>query len=374
MKSLIFKLIASLITFAIGVAMSMIWLFQSTPSNSDHPPARIAAPSSIQDISSSEASTEVTRELPDTLDPYSIKQYIDENHSIDAGLLWQELEIGSEMQTVYPRIGFKPEEIESVLFESCESCSAEIFKLELDGDPGKEVLLKIYENLGLTRYLIFQSRKIGESVSWKLLGHADHDFARYYNPQHRVQNFGGKKWLVVTCQGISGTGVSLDYDRWYEVDGHGVREALSLSAEGHQSTASGYPERKFASRVVNYQRDKTGEKFTVEYSIKQQVYIGSEDQRIKFKDRKQAAVYIRRPHADKFELYQRFSEITPDEIKTAYNIDTFSSEDFIKFNFASLEKIARYGRQAHKEWLRGFLQDCEDTPETISLNLILNSN
>ncbi len=366
MKSFITKLFVALLTFAIGVAVSMSWGFQQAPLSFDHSPTPAAKTVSIREIIPPEIRSADILDLPDSLDPYSIKRYIDEHHSIDAGLLWQKLGIRAEMQTVYSRIGFDPLDIESAIFESCGNSTAEISRLELDGNPGKEVLLKVYQGWGLTRYLIFKSVKVGKSVSWKLLGHADHDFARYYMPHHRVVKMDGKIWLVVTGQGISGTCVSLSYDRWYEVDAEGVREVLSLPAKGHECTTTGYPEREFSSRVLEYRRNKKDERITVLFSIRQGAEMRSGPQ-INLGTRKQNAVYILRQGA--FELEESSSEITLEDIRTAYNVGTFGDEDFLKFNFANLKKIASEGRRAHKEWLREFLEDCSDTPEKKLLQL-----
>ena len=40
---------------------------------------------------------------------------------------------------------------------------------------------------------------------------------KYFRPEHRVTRFGGKPFLIVTGQGISGSGISSKIESWIDL-------------------------------------------------------------------------------------------------------------------------------------------------------------
>jgi hypothetical protein len=57
------------------------------------------------------------------------------------------------------------------------------------------------------------------------------------------------------------------------------------------------------------------------------------------------------------------SSLSQPELDAVYNIDSLSSEDFLKYNYLELTQIAAGTHAAKKEWLRQFLKECENTIE-----------
>jgi len=148
-------------------------------------------------------------------DPYGIQKRITGQHDFDVVGLWQDLGISPKMETVYPRVGIIPDE--PAIFDKCEDCRAEINPLTWKNSKDKLVALKILQPWGLCRFLIFRPLRgsTTDKLKWQFIGHADHDFARYQPPKHKTEKLANGRYFVITAQGVSGTGVSLEYERWY---------------------------------------------------------------------------------------------------------------------------------------------------------------
>lgn len=82
-----------------------------------------------------------------SLDPYSIEWFIEHNRNVSLKPVWQRLGVTND-----PADGL----YEHALEESA-GCKARVYEYDIDGEPGKEVLLHIEERLLETcRYLIFK--------------------------------------------------------------------------------------------------------------------------------------------------------------------------------------------------------------------------
>src|SRR6185503_14849035 len=70
-----------------------------------------------------------------------------------------------DLKGTWQRLGTRPG-----YFETCEDCTATLDMKELDGNPGKEVVLELAITWVSCRYLIF-TRPGSRSRRWRLLGY-----------------------------------------------------------------------------------------------------------------------------------------------------------------------------------------------------------
>src|SRR5262249_14215965 len=84
---------------------------------------------------------------PKSLSPYSIKYFIEENRYASLKSVWRRLGIPN-----HPSDQFFDEAL-----GDCGKCEAEVYEYDLDGEPGKEALLRVEApTVGCCRYLIFK--------------------------------------------------------------------------------------------------------------------------------------------------------------------------------------------------------------------------
>jgi hypothetical protein len=277
---------------------------------------------------------------------------------------------------------------------SCSGgCEAETFRHELDGEPGKEVLLKLTRSFDSCRYLVFKrmNRARGKA-RWKLLGLVDHDFNRYRMSSHRVARAGGRDWLVVRGQEGSGTGFSLYAETWYEVGRRGLRPVLRYLSEGNVFPCLDNLGRSFKARVVPSRRART---VAVRYSVSYVISDCSGPEDIKLFTARHRVRYAWDGKARAFAFDPSRSDVPEGVIgliadaepeaegaQTINNTLFFSgvkdfaaSGDrlFLKYNLRGLLKVARGGDERRREWLRAFLERRRDTPEKDTLLKALRS-
>ncbi|HXD33372.1 MAG TPA: hypothetical protein VN643_19780 [Pyrinomonadaceae bacterium] len=265
-------------------------------------------------------------------------------------------------------------------FEGCGGfCRARIFRHELDGRPGAEVVVMTTGPFELSRYLIFTPA----GKQWKLLGYIDHDFNKYEMSRHRVEHTGKNAWLVIRGQEGSGSGFALYGETWYQVSPLGVKPVLSYPSDGHT-----YPGSLGVSREFKVKRIGPGAKtITLSYTV---TYTASMfDQRAtskRFINTHRLDYKWDKP-TDEFVIDTQKSEVSAGEIAAIANIQSEEEDDsakkigrtsfyseaksfaghgyevFLKNNVTVLMKIATGRNKGAKDWLRHFLSECDDMPE-----------
>lgn len=299
-----------------------------------------------------------------TVSPYKIQQYIAAGNSSELSPIWRELGIPAELSTVYPRVGIEPDD--HAIFDECEDCRAEIHPLAWKNRKDRLVALKIYQPWGSCRFLIFQriDKAKSKETPWRLIGYADHDFARYDMPEHRTETLGNATYFVMTAQGFSGTGVSLYYERWYELFSDGMKEVLSLPSRGHECPGPTTLCRNFSARVekaksnnlrirILYKAQYTGYRFLLDGQSFEDIYL--------FATRKNA-VYVRDKAGNDFTLSTFESEMTAEEIRLTYGINGLTCEDFLRFNGAPIKRLTAQPDD-RKSWLKRYFQECEPSAD-----------
>jgi hypothetical protein len=352
MRRISANLIVLTLTFLIGFsAVKLISLARRSLIN--RRPAPIMTAGAIQETKQTSVTPSSNEPKLETLSPYGIQRFINSNPQASLEEVWHGLGIKSA------NFSESPHEDINDFFNKCYGCDAEIYEYDLDGQPGIELLMRVSDNLQeACRYLIFRR---GKGNEWKLMGHIDHGFGRYRMPQHFFSLSGGDPYLIIQGQGASGSGVALYYDRLFKVTSAGVEEVLSYTSGGHQSGYGFVPDRDFSGRVLSCEIGKGAAKVEVEFAVSYSNYDDSGGNEMLW-SKKQKAVYIRPFNSKRFILDPLKSGLSEKEIEAVYNIDSLTPEDLLKYNFEELRKIALGDQRESKEWLRQFLQNCEDVP------------
>ena len=306
---------------------------------------------------------------PVRVDPYEIRRCIAGNPDFDVAGLWQTLGISAKLDTVYSRVGMEP--VAPATFDECKECEAEICPLAVEGDPDGEVVLTIRQRWGLCRFLLFRpirSAAMGRS-EWRFIGHADHDFAPYDMPACRGETIGETRYLVMTAQAVSGTGVSLFYERWYEIAPSGMREVLTLPARGHECGDALSLCRTFQSHVMKEDSDDNRIRvdFRFAYSGDEFLIDGKAFAELELFVRQQRATYVRGGRSRDFSLSALESGISKDEIRTVCTIGGLTCGDFLRFNISEISLLASGDNSRIRAWLTKYLSNCEQTPERADL-------
>jgi hypothetical protein len=305
--------------------------------------------------------------------PELIKAQLRPQGTTDLSAIWSDLSLSPELDTVWRRVGGGGGDYgESARFAECHECKADLFKVELNGQPGLESVLKIYEEYGRCRYLIFEKDHSAEQGEhrWKLLGHADHDFARYYSPGHSLKTLDGQPFLVLTVQGTSGTGVSQAFDRWYEVRDR-VTEVLSVPAKGHQCFDARSLCRSWESHVTGREmrdgKDTVRVRIRVSFSGDRYLIDETSYGDIPLLSTESTLYYSRDSIESPFVLDAGQSPLSEQDLQMVFNVDTLSDEDFLRIYRNDLERVIPTWGAEKKAWVRQFLRNSKDTAEKAAL-------
>jgi hypothetical protein len=320
----------------------------------------------VSDLSAQGAATRI--------DPVAVQRDIASNPDFDVASLWRSLGIPARLDTVYPKLGmegFNPNP--NATFERCSGiCEAEITRANLDADEPEELVLRVCRRWELCRFLIFKPIRVSPGPEqWRFLSYADHAFPNDL-PKYRVELLGGRRYFVMSARGASGTGLSLYYDRWYEVGPTNTHEVLSLPKDGHSCPSARSLCREFRSTVASGtngpQGDQVVANFTVRYWGDYFLLDETRYGEIPLFARTQRAVYARPKGSDDYALVAQRSDITAGEIRTVYGqSDALSCRDVLRFNADSLAQIASGRKASAKAWLVRYLAQCEPSQERTRL-------
>jgi hypothetical protein len=314
------------------------------------------------------------------------KRMWDQNHTqvlVDLGFTWN-------------RLGIDPGP-----FAGCSGdCEAKIYRHELDSTPGKEIILKLMQSYNFCRYLIFARARTNSRArsKWKLLGYIDHDFNRYKMSSHRIVRASGTNWLVIRGQEGSGSGFSLYGETWYQVSDKGVRATLSYPFAGNTDPWPIGLGRQFKARVfISRNSIRRSNEILIRYRVTYSTldYIKNDFKKLFANEHHAYYGWSKRSHTFVFD--RKRSDITEDEINAIAGIETEDEpqggqqvgsmtfytqsetrafvgggyEVFLKYNSHRLMKIAMSKNAEQKQWLKQFLEDCENTAEKKALLQVL---
>lgn len=327
---------------------------------------------------------------PDSTTPFAIARLVNKSRRA-----WNRnrISIAVDLARTWERLG-----IDANYISGCAGdCEAKLFRSELNGRPGKEVILQLTQGFNLCRFLIYTRVNFkARGTRWKLLGHVDHDFNRYQMASHRIVHAFDRNWFVMRGQEGSGSGYSLYGETWFAVNNQGVRPVLSYSAAGGTDPGIGGLEWQLEGRPLAFRRTRHREVirllFTVHYTAKG-ILDGSFRRRF---IAKRHADYIWDKKSRLFVFSSRHSTISEREINAVANTGTEPEEDegskviggtaffsglkgfvgsgfemFLRLNYKRLMRIARGPNNPTKEWLREFLKQCADITEKTALQQLL---
>lgn len=322
---------------------------------------------------SAQIKTEPDKPVFNAISPYEIASFITASPDADLKNLWIQLGIRS-LNFGYDSISEEQEGAQIDRFLSkCNYCEVETYTCDLDGGHGKEVLLKLSDLLAQSwRYLVFkQVNARAEKPEWRLLGHIDHAFGRYKMPEHYILvGDTYRNWLVVKVQEGSGSGFAEYHDRLFLVDSTGLKEILRFPSEGHLSPCCSYPNREFTARIIKAEIKNSVTNVELEFTVSYSAYPGGQDGQLWKK--RQKAIYRSDHSSPRLRLDTTKSDLSEEEIKAIYGSDGgLSDEDFIKYNYEELSKIALSREDNRKVWLGMYLSQCEESPQVERLRQLI---
>jgi hypothetical protein len=308
------------------------------------------------------------------------------------------IELGVDLGDTWGKLGIEPGD-----FGVCGAgCEATVDKHDLDPAPGREVILKLSQSSYSCRFLLFVRAKdtARAKLRWKLRGYVDHDFNRYEMARHRVVHAFGKNWLVIRGQEGSGSGYSLYGETWFESSKSGLRPVLHYSVEGHTYPGLGGLNWELKSQAVALNGGRSHERtIRVDFVVLYNAH-GFEDSDFtsRFTNRRHAYYFWNRQTRE-FVFAGNGSTISEREMDLVANVETeeptaeepgvkiggstFYSglkgfvgsgfEMFLRLNSLRLMKIAKGPEGRSKEWLRQFLQQCDDITEKLALEKALRA-
>jgi hypothetical protein len=302
------------------------------------------------------------------------------------------IQIAVDLGFTWEQLGIEPGQ-----FVGCAGeCEAKIYRHELDSTPGQEVILKLTQSYNFCRYLIFARARNNSRArpKWKLLGYIDHDFNRYKMASYRIVRALGTNWLVIRGQEGSGTGFSLYGETWYQVTDKGVRATLSYPFAGNTDPWPKGLGREFKASVLS-SRNSAGRysEILIRYRVTYSTLDYIKNNFTKLFANEHHAYYVWSKRSQTFVLDRTRSDITEDEINAIAGIETEDEpqagqqvgsmtfytqsetrafvgggyEVFLKYNSQRLMKIAMGKKAEQKQWLKQFLDDCENTAEKKAL-------
>jgi hypothetical protein len=280
----------------------------------------------------------------DGLTPFDIEWFIDRHPGGDLTRLWERLKVKNESGS----FGW-----------GCVNCKAQSFYHNLDDDADDEVVLRIADRMTESfRYLIFKQRGHKDT---SLLGHID-AWAKYKPSTHSVLLSGGKAWLVVESQAASGSGLAAYYHTIYQVSARSVKPVAAYFSEIAQHDWE-FPSRDVVGRPVSVEIQNGIVKATVSYTVDYSTRI----------DGKEVPLFVKRQTAVLIDdrLDTTLSNITRHEFETVYNFDSLFEDAFLKYNRSELREIAVGRNESKKEWLKQFLETCENSSIKRELSSLL---
>ncbi len=287
--------------------------------------------------------------------PYDIARFVDTHIAFRWEALWQALGIQKK---------------DDVFMQPCgemggpkRDCSEELVTIL---DPFQVILILRHNLAGPEVYLRFL-RNTGPDNSgpWEFGGHYS-PLVKYFEPRHRTLRFGRKPFLAVTRQGASGSGLSSEVEDWMDLTLPKFEPVFSLTTEGHYS---GLPDRVGLETFAFPVSTETDSAERIQVAYQASFTRNGET----FAIRSDSATYIRR--GDEFVFDAGRSKTPEADIENIYNFgdDLPSNEDYLRYLLPQLKEIATGPQDELKDWLKRFLDECENTAEKRELQALLTA-
>jgi hypothetical protein len=275
--------------------------------------------------------------------PSEVAQYINRHRDIHWGPLLKGFGIGSRDLPLHcGSLDLEP-------------CAAEI--IQVPGPP--QVILRIKGAWWQETYWRF----LEEASGWRFRGSFS-PFVKYFKPRHQIISFGGKPFLLINAQGEAGSGLSSEYQDWFDLTRPNFKPVFGFTVKGVSPWLLFGITRSVESHVSALEAGST-ERIT----IARRVMFSFEpaNGNVSVESRCAESVYARQPNG-KFEFEAALSTCGQTEIEDLYeDFFNLSREDFLRYEFDQLKEIVAGPDASKRVWLGKFLQLCENTPEKRSL-------
>jgi hypothetical protein len=289
--------------------------------------------------------------------PADLEKYVETQRNFDWGAVWKSL--GIRDQSVF----LPPCEED---FPGVAPCSTEVVTVD---NPLLEILILEHRESNFQTILRYQSTGRG---GWRFSG-AYSPNVKYFRPEHRIVHLGTKSFLVITEQGISGSGVSSKIESWFDLTRSAFKPVLAYTSEGSDSPFPSGIGRKvygFVSAMQAQPVERIDISLTVDFQAETTSGV------IPLGNRRDRIVYVR-SGTNGFKAVPSLSTARAEEVDRLYaNFDTeFSDEEFIKFHYKGLAALLKRPQEAQTlSWLTNFLQRVPDTAEARELRSLLSLN
>jgi hypothetical protein len=199
-------------------------------------------------------------------------------------------------------------------------------------------------------------------VGWRRAG-AYSALIRYYPRRHQLTRIGGKLFLRIASQGISGSDASEELEEWIDLTQSDFKPVFAFSPQGHQNR-SGFGISRTIHASARPRVIGPVETIVVNLEVRYsglQVDLGRSDF---------SATYERRPQQKNFMLREvrsgpaRTSKMPNKEYESLVDLDEgTTNERLLVYALPGLKKVASGTNQDGKNWLGLILTNCKDTPE-----------
>lgn len=275
--------------------------------------------------------------------PYDFARYIESHPGADVTPVWKSMGVADgpgQVARCEPSPGVGP-------------CEIEIITLL---DPSQVILL--LEGRGWDDYLRF----LQDGQRWRFAG-AARAFLKNFPRRHEILRIGDKPFLVVSEQGISGTGVDSEGQTWYDLTAPDLAPVFSFTVQGEE----------FGSLIRRSIRgNANGGRAGGVDSISLTVRVDFDLQGRHLSSLQYVALYQRAPGGREFSLKSVGSGGEPVSIKEFEAVsdihdDPLPFEQVLIYALPGLKQIASGSDAEARGELREYLAVCKDTPEKKTL-------
>jgi hypothetical protein len=286
--------------------------------------------------------------------PFRIQAYVQTHKAFNAGDLWKAL----GLPPLVSDPNFPKDLVRGFDCQPDLPCEAWLDPVQLSWAGTRFVALRFTQpTRQLSRYLLFQEAGTG----WKLVGHIDSGFAKYFDPVLYPKELGSTWWLVLREQSGSGTGYHEWIQRWFEMkEGH-LREVFSILDEAYLIAFPGDYVRRPAAIVTDYQRTKSGDLIRVLYRLAFTLVDNDGVDRAFFGSIEKPALYRRNRNETTFRL-DATEGASENDINRVFrpwppSLGPDSATDFLRYNLQNLLRIAGGPGSTERQWLEENLKD-----------------
>lgn len=315
----------------------------------------------VADHQSSHDAADVMQPHPVSLSPYQIKLLIDQNSKSEQ----KEKEYDLDFESIWSQLDIRPN-----VYTKLDH--ADISRFQLDNELGAETVLRLCADTGWQSiYLIFKksATHLNANGGWTLLGYID-AFTWIDSPQIRVVSIGTNHWLVVRhCAGHGSGGYYREDDDWYGVSDNGVIPVLSyynilsggMNPNSERDTKIQLLGFRDGVATVVLQVSNAYKGYTEHY---ESIPLWKDTRRVTFVRTLGTSAFV--PDFPHSELSEEEICDLSDSDELCGSVD-YSTTSFLQYNYLELTRIAAKGKRKQREWLRNFLNDCDDSLEKQSL-------